>query len=144
MEKRIFYSQDVNLGDEIASLTRTITQEEVRAFMVTMGYLHPRFYDDKQAKKEGHGGVVLPGPLSTTLLCQMLTRRFSFSALKKISVDVKGTVRPDEPLICGGMIINKYVENRENLVECDLYIQNEAGERPVKGRAVIRLDEAPS
>jgi acyl dehydratase len=137
-EKR--YYEDVSLGEEIEKITRTITLDEVRQFMGNMGYLHPRFFDKERGKKEGHGGLVMPGPLSATLLCQLITSRFSFDALKKISVDVKGTVRPDEPITCGGMVINKYREGDENLVECDLYIETPHGERPVKGRAILKLD----
>lgn len=141
MENRKLLYQDVNLGDEIESITRTVTGEEVIQFMKYTGFLHPRFFDEKKAKKEGHGGVVMPGPLSTALLGQLITRRFSFGSLKKLSVDVKGTVSPDERLIFGGMVINKYQDKGENLLECDLYIENERGERPVKGRALLKLDD---
>lgn len=141
-DKKVYY-EDVNLGDELEPMTRTATKDEVRKFMGHMGYLHPRFFDEEHAKKEGLGGAVLPGPFSTALLCQLVTRKFSFGALKKISVDVKGPAHPDVPLTFGGMVINKYQDQGENIVECDLYLQTPDGDRPLKGRAILKVESRP-
>ena len=142
-EKKLYY-EDVDLGYEIESITRTVTKDEILKFMGSVGYIHPRFFDDEHGKKEGLGGAVLPGPFSTALLCQFINRRFSFGALKKISVDVKGTARPDETLTFGGMIINKYQEGDENIVECDLFVETADGEHPIKGRAILKLESSQS
>ncbi len=140
MESKKLRYEEVELGDEVVPIKRTVSREEVREFMSSMGFLHPRFLDAEHGKKEGLGGIVLPGPFSTALLCQLVTCNFGFGSLKKISVDVKGVARPDEELVFGGMVINKYQEGEENIVECDLYVETRGGERPIKGRAILKLN----
>ena len=46
---------------------------------------------------------------------------------------------PGDSLTCKGTVVKKYQQNGENVVECDVYIENGKGERTTYGSATVQL-----
>ena len=45
----------------------------------------------------------------------------------------------EETLTCKGLVKRKYTANGEHLVDCEIWNENEKGERLVVGSATVRL-----
>jgi hypothetical protein len=42
-------------------------------------------------------------------------------------------------LTCKGLIVEKHARGSANSIECDVFIENENGDRPVAGSATVEL-----
>lgn len=131
--------EDVNPGDMLPPLTRIFTTDDVRAYLDSVGLFHKRFVDDDYAKTEGLERAVIPGNISFGLLSQIVTAYFPADSLVNLNVNFRGFVRTGIEFTCYGVITEKKSESGKNLVECEVYLQDEDGQRPVKGRCTVRL-----
>jgi hypothetical protein len=46
---------------------------------------------------------------------------------------------PNETIACRGKVSKKYIENGENYIECQVWAENDKGEKTVTGKAIIAL-----
>jgi acyl dehydratase len=139
MDENEIYFEDVNVGDMIPPLTREFSTDDVRAYLESVGLFHKRFVDDDYARTEGLDRAVIPGNISFGFLSQLLTSYFPPDSIMKLNVNFRGFVRTGIEFTCIGVITEKYSSGGENFVECEVYLQDEDGQRPVKGRATLRL-----
>jgi acyl dehydratase len=139
MAEEEIYFEDVEVGDMIPPLIRKFTTDDVRAYLDTVGLFHKRFVDDDYARTEGLDRAIIPGNISLGLLSQLLTSYFPADSVAKLSANFRGFVRTGIEFTCMGMITEKHSSGGQNLLECEVYLQDENGQRPVKGRATIRL-----
>lgn len=134
----IFY-QDLEIGDEIGPLEVEIKRQQIVRFVKQAGMNYKRFTDDGYARNEGLGGAIVPGIFSMSLLSRMLTEHFGPGTLKKLGVNYRSLVFHGDVINCRGMVTNKRVEGDEHFLECDVFMENQRGEKPIKGNATIRL-----
>ena len=66
------YFQDVEAGDELPSVVKEPTREQLDAFTTVWGTGIGRFTSDEAARAEGFSGVILPGNMTMALLAQFL------------------------------------------------------------------------
>ncbi len=59
--------------------------------------------------------------------------------LRKLSAQYRGMDVPGTPIYAKGVVTKKYVENGENLVECDIWLENHKGEKTTPGSALVAL-----
>ena len=45
------------------------------------------------------------------------------------------------PVFAKGTVVKKYVENGENLVECEIWLENHEGQKTTPGSAIVSLPE---
>ena len=133
------YFEDVNLGDEVGPLQKTPTDDAVRAFCELWANTGPnRFVDPEVAKRAGQPGTTVPGIMSVALMSQLFTSWGPPEALKKIDVIFRQIVL-HEPVKISALVTDKRVEEGENLVECDIHLSRQDGERLVGGKVIVAL-----
>ena len=59
--------------------------------------------------------------------------------LKKLNVQYRGIDVPGTPVYCKGVVLCKYVENGEHLVECDIWMENSDGDKTTPGSVLVSL-----
>jgi acyl dehydratase len=85
-------------------------------------------------------GVIVHGLLTAGWMAQMLTDWLpSPMALKKFGVSYRAMARPGDTISCQGMITNKYDKDGEHLVDCEIYAENQRGEKCAIGHATASL-----
>ncbi|HZA24064.1 MAG TPA: MaoC family dehydratase, partial [Dehalococcoidia bacterium] len=73
-EQKPPYFEDVELGDEIGSLEKVASDDDVTAFCELWGNPMPnRFTDQAIAEKARLPGPIVPGVMSMSLMAQLLT-----------------------------------------------------------------------
>lgn len=136
------YFDDVEPGDEIGPVEREPTREQIRAY-ASVGGVGPgsgRFSSDEGAKNEGLQNMIVPGNMSMAFLSQVLTDWAGpRGKLRRLEVNFRRMVNPGDKLSLAGLVIDKEEVDGEAHVKIDVAIDNERGEKPVVGTAVVAL-----
>jgi 3-hydroxybutyryl-CoA dehydratase len=138
------YFEDVEPGYELAPLIKEPTREQLDAFTKAWGTTTGRFVSDEAAQTEGFTGVILPGNMSMAFLAQLMTEwAGSEGKLKRLEVDFRRSILPGDRLSCEGLVTDTEVEDGENRVILDVYIETQKGERALQGTALVILPNKP-
>ena len=139
------YFQDIELGDEIGPIERTVTDEEVLQF-VAVGGRDPepsRFTSKEIAQSEGLSEAIIPGAMNIALMSRLVTGWADTVCLKKIDVVFRQTVPHNKPLIFTGIVTNKDESGETTDLECDITMENIDGVKMVIGHAAFALPNKP-
>jgi hypothetical protein len=131
--------QRLREGDAVASLDHEVSLTEVVKFIGATWSFVRIFYDPDFARAQGLEGTIVPGPLKLALLCRMLSEWLGDAGeIRSIRCANR---RPDRPglLRCRGTILRRYEAAGETLLDCQIWIENDAGERSVTGAATLLL-----
>ena len=137
--KRILF-EDFAVGHEIPSLTnKTNLVQLIRYSAATWNFflLH---LEKEFAQQQGFKDVNIHAPFHGALLARMITDWTGDPGyLKKLSYRVTVMSFPGDTLVCKGKIIRKYHEQGENLLDCDLWVENQNGVRVASGYSTVSL-----
>ena len=137
---KLRYYEDVTVGDEIAPLIKQPTTRQLVMWAGASGDYNEIHYDKDFAQSRGLSGVIVPGQMVCSFLGQLMTDWIGEEGnLKKLTCSYKSMNYPGETLACKGEVKKKYTEGEEHLVECNLWVENEKGERTISSRATIVL-----
>ena len=127
-------------GDEIEPMAKP---EITKQLLIDYGEAaldgNPMHTDDEFAQDAGYPGVFAQGMLSMGFLGQFLVERFGIESLRRIKVRFAKLTWPGEKIACRGVVVKKYTEEDQNLLDLDIYTANEEGEQKLIGRATIQL-----
>jgi acyl dehydratase len=129
----------VDIAEDIPALTIIPTKEQIAAFARAVRIADRRFTDEAYAKSLGLDGIIAPGNLSLAFLARLITDWAPQAVIKRLEVSFRGLIRPGDTLTCQGVITEKHERAGENLLECDLFMENQRGEKPVVGSGTISL-----
>jgi acyl dehydratase len=138
------YFEDVDLGDEFEGewlaererVLKYIHLEPGGPAMDTQG----RFTDPEGAKKLGFERPIVPGALSMSVLTRYVTDWMGEDGhLASIDVNFRRPVLHDDRLHFVGLITDTEPGDEGGSVKLDVYFENERGERPLQGVAVVKL-----
>ncbi len=129
---------DIEIGDEIGPVWKTLTTEMVLRYADAVQITGLKFFfHKKDAEQAGLTKPIIPGPLNTTYLCQMLQDFFVGWRLRSLNTTFRTPVRHGETISFWGMITEKNEESGVPTVYCDLVVENEHGERAITGTAIM-------
>lgn len=134
-----FY-EDVNEGDEVPNLTKgPINRTQLVKYAGASGDFNPMHHDEIFAQNAGMPSVFAHGMLSMGFLGQLVTDWVGNEPLKKLGVRFAAITWPGDIITCKGKVAKKYQEEDRNYVECELWAENQRGEKTVTGRALVAL-----
>ena len=138
------YFEDVELGDEIGPIEKVATDDDVLAFCGIWGNEMPnRFTDQAIAEKSRLPGPIVPGIMSMALMGQLLTDWAGPEGVKDLDLVFRQPVPHNRPLRIAATVTDTRQEDGENLVECDIMMTGDQGERYVGGTALLSLRSRP-
>jgi acyl dehydratase len=139
MAEQLYY-EDVAQDSEIAPLTKRPTTRQLVMWAGASGDYYAIHYDKDFAQSKGLPGVIVHGQLVAAFLGQLITDWIGEQGnLKKFSCSYRGMNFPNETIACRGKVSKKYIENGENYIECQVWAENDKGEKTVTGKAIIAL-----
>ena len=141
MAEKELHFEDVEVGDDLGPVERTITDEQVQAFVEIWGAESgpSRFTSEEVAKGEGLPGMIVPGAMNVGVLSQLLTGWSSSVSLKMLDLMFRQMVRHNVPMQLKGIVTDKNVVDGEPQVECDVWMEGPDGTRLVMGKAIVVL-----
>jgi len=151
-KKRLFW-EDVEVGADIPKLAKTATSQMLVKWAAASGDFNPLHYEFTFAETQGVGRPIVHGQLKRGWLVQMLTdwigedgflSKFSCQfRLMDYPIMMKSLTEPVEEKIthwCKGKVIDKGIENDNHFIECDVWVENEKGEKSTPGKATVMLN----
>jgi acyl dehydratase len=143
MPRQLFY-QDVEIGMEIPTLVKHPTPEQLVRWAGASGDYNPVHYNRDAARAQGLPDIIVHGRLKSAFLCQMLTDWIGVQGkLVKIACQHRGMDMPGRDLFCKGRVTGKRIEEDKHLVECEVWVENEQGQKTAPGTAVVALPSQP-
>ena len=151
MKKQLFW-EDVQIGQEIPSVTKIATTQMLVRWAGACGDFNPLHYENDFAINFMRTpSIIVHGPLKRQWLIQMMTDWIGDEGwLKKISTQFRAMDFPrkmkdlttpvdGETWTCKGKVTGKDRKDGECIVECDIWLENGKGEITTSGKATVAL-----
>ncbi len=134
------YFEDVAAGSEIPLLVKHPGNVQLFLFSTVTRNPHRIHYDKDFAALEGHRDLLIHGPLQGAFLVQLMTDWVGPEGrLKKIAYQNRARAFVGDTITCKGRVTRTYVEDGENLVDCEIWDEGETGEVFAPGTATVSL-----
>ncbi|MDP6452503.1 MAG: MaoC/PaaZ C-terminal domain-containing protein [SAR202 cluster bacterium] len=134
------YFEDIEEGQEIPTLRKDPTTQQLVKYAGASGDYYQIHYDLNFAKNNNLPDVILHGALKNAFLGQLVTSWMGDEGtLKKLTVSYRGMDVPGTPVFGKGVIKSKNVTDGENIVECDIWLEDHEGKRNTPGAATVSL-----
>ncbi|MCY4615945.1 MAG: MaoC/PaaZ C-terminal domain-containing protein [Chloroflexi bacterium] len=142
------YFDDIDLGDEFED-EWTPTMDQVLGYLGLEGDAlgagggptgDGRFTDPEGAKKLGFPKPIVPGAFSLSKLTKLVTDwAGTEGTVDFVDVNFRRPVLHDDALKVLGLVTDTEEGDGGGTVKLDIYLENERGERPLQGTAVVQL-----
>ncbi len=141
MPQTQIYFDDVNVGDEIRSLTKeAVTEVQLVKYAGASGDYNPIHTVHHYAEKAGLGGVIAHGMLGMGFVGQHVTRWIGEAGtLKRLKVRFVSMTRPGDVITLKGKVVGKKEADGEHLVDCEVWAEKQDGTKTVTGDATVAL-----
>jgi acyl dehydratase len=135
------YFEDVEVGNELPSHIVSFNVVKMAMFASVSGDFFPSHYDNKWAiERSGHPAAIAHGLHISCHLSQLLTNWIGpKGALKRFSSENRGLTLDGDTVTMQGIVTKKYIQNGENLVDCDIHGVTQDGRLVISGSAVAIL-----
>jgi acyl dehydratase len=133
----------VAVGQLLAPLVKgPITKDQLKAYGAAAGDPNPMHLDDEFARNAGYSGVFAHGMLSMGYLGQLLVQAGGPGSVRRFRARFAKLTWPGEVITCRGQVTRVEDQDGVRLVECDIWTENQEGERKLVGNAVLALPRA--
>jgi hypothetical protein len=151
MAKKQLYYEDVEVGTEVTPVEKVASSLMLVKWAGASGDFNPLHYEDSFAESQGVGSPIVHGALKRAWLGHLVTAWIGDEGfLKKLSCQYRGMDYPrkmasmmapaeGETWLCKGKVTNKFVEDDQHVVECEIWVENGQGEKTVPGSATVIL-----
>lgn len=134
------YWEDVTEGMEMPPLVKHPTTQQLVKYAGASGDYYQIHYDKDFAQGTGLGGVILHGALKNAFLGQYMTDWMGPSGtLKRLACQYRGMDFPDRPITAKGIVTRKYRDQGQTLVDCEIWLENDEGQKTTPGSATVEL-----
>ena len=134
------YFESIQVGMELPTLEKNPTTQQLVKYAGASGDYYQIHYDQRFARDSGLPDVILHGALKNAFLGQLMTDWIGQEGtLKRLTAQYRGMDVPGTPIYAKGVVTKKHVEGEENLVECDIWLEDHEGKKTTPGSAVVSL-----
>jgi acyl dehydratase len=134
------YFDDVKVGDDLPALVKPpIQQIQLTRYAGASGDFNPIHQDAEFATAAGMGGIFAHGMLSMGFVAQVVTDWAGAGNVRKIGVRFAALVRLKDVVTCRGRVLSTSTKDGVNLVELEIWAENQRAEKIVTGRATVSL-----
>jgi acyl dehydratase len=135
---------EIRAGAKLEPLRKDpVTRNQLRAYADASGDHNPIHLDDGAAREQGLNGVIAHGMLSMGFLGEYAAELAGESGfVEELSVRFERMVVPGDVLTCRGSVDEvASAEGGRRRVRASLWVENDRGERPTAGSAVLNVPE---
>ena len=140
MDRKHLFFEDVKEGSEMPQFRKEkLTRRDICLFAGASGDFSPNHTDDVFAHRVGHERVFAHGRLSAGYLTHAVTDWLGDGHLRRFKVRFGDRVWPGDTLTCKGVVTKKYQEENEKRVDCDVWVENDRGDKVTIGWVTAAL-----
>lgn len=134
------YWDDVQEGAELPPLVKNPTTQQLVKYAGASGDYYQIHYDKDFAMNNDLENVILHGALKNAFLGHLVTKWMGPQGdLKRLACQYRGMDIPGTPVTAKGVVTRKYQEQSANLVDCEIWLENQDGEKTTPGSATVAL-----
>ena len=133
--------QDIKVGDRITPLSKEIGIARMMAYGAATWDFIRLHYDADYARANGFEAPFVDGQMMGGFLAQHVQDWAGVGAfLRKLAFRNRVMAYPGDSLTCYGVVTKVDATNEGGIVECDLWIENQRGEKVVdSANALVRF-----
>jgi acyl dehydratase len=134
------YFDDVKVGDALPPLVKpAIQQIQLTRYAGASGDFNPIHQDAEFARAAGMADIFAHGMLSMGFVAQAVTDWAGAGNVRRIGVRFAALVRLKDVVTCRGRVLSTSIKDGLNLVELEIWADNQRAEKIVTGRAIVSL-----
>jgi acyl dehydratase len=134
---------DVTEGMEVPALVKNPTTQQLVKYAGASGDYYQIHYDKDFAKNNELEDVILHGALKNAFLGHLMTDWMGpEGTLKKLACQYRGMDVPGNPITAKGVVTRKYQEGSNYLVDCEIWLENQEGQKTTPGSATVALPKS--
>ncbi len=134
------YWDDVEEGAELPPMVKNPTTQQLVKYAGASGDYYQIHYDKDFAVNNDLDNVILHGALKNAFLGHLVTKWMGPEGdLKRLACQYRGMDIPGTPVTAKGVVTRKYQEKGANLVDCEIWLENQGGEKTTPGSATVAL-----
>ena len=134
------YWEDVTEGMDMPPLVKHPTTQQLVKYAGASGDYYQIHYDKDFAQGTGLDGVILHGALKNAFLGQYMTDWMgALGTLKRLACQYRGMDFPGKPITAKGIVTRKYQDQGQTLVDCEIWLENDEGQKTTPGSATVAL-----
>ena len=143
MDTEIRYFEDIKVGDELPALRKEISMARMMAYGASTWDFIRIHYDADFVREKGFKGPFLDGQMLGGFLAQQVQDWAGPRAfLRKLGFQNRVMVFPGDTVTGHGVVTGTRIDGGEALVECDLWMENQDGDKVVQpATAVVRFPQ---
>jgi acyl dehydratase len=130
----------LSVGDEQSTEFPALTRTMFVRYAGASGDFNPMHHDDTIATQVGNPSVFGHGMLTMGLAARVVKDWFGAEAIRRFRVRFSKQVWPGDVLTCTAVVTGKREEDDEKLVDLDVTVVNQKGERAITGSATAVVD----
>ncbi len=131
--------KDVSIGDEITPLCKEISLQRMVIYAAATWDFNRYHYDQEYARALGFAGPFIDGQMLGAFLAQMLADWAGDpGVIARLSFRFRDFSFPGDRLVCKGRVTGKSEGEDDNLVDCELWIEDQAS-RPILSPGLATL-----
>ena len=137
--KRLFF-EDVEVGTHIPNVVKKVDLLQLIRYSAATWSFYLLHLEREFAHNKGFRDANIHGPFYGAFLATMMTRWAGDPGrLRKLNYAVKVMGFLGDTLNANGTVVKKYRDGGENLVDCDIWVENQDGVKVGPGSATISL-----
>jgi hypothetical protein len=143
------HSIHVDIGDEVPPMDWTPDAAFVQTMMQISGWLSRdsrvntgmrgpnRFTDTEAARREGFRNLIVPGNLGMMAMASAVQRWLPNARITKLDCVFRQPLNQGEKVTAAGVVTDRRDEEGQVVLELDVYLAREDGQRPQGGTAIV-------
>jgi acyl dehydratase len=139
--REVRYFDDVSVGEDLPPLKKEIDLPRMMAYGAATWDFIRVHYDADYVRERGFKAPFVDGQMLGGFLAQQVQDWAGPRAfLRRLAFRNRAMVYPGDTVTCYGVVTGAHIQGVEALVEFDLWMENQDGERVVQpASAVVRL-----
>ena len=134
------YWDDVREGQEVPTLKKHCTSQQLVFWAAGSGDYYQIHYDKDFAQSTGLPGIIVHGALKNGFLGQLLSDWIGYEGrIKKYGCSYRGMDPAEQDILVKGVVTKKYEQGGEYLLDLDVWTENPQGQKTTPGTATVRL-----
>ncbi|GIU87419.1 MAG: MaoC-like dehydratase [Acidimicrobiia bacterium] len=129
----------VKVGDERTEEFPALTRTMFVRYAGASGDFNPMHHDDTIAQQVGNPSVFGHGMLTMGLAARVVKDWFGAESIRRLQVRFSKQVWPGDVLRCTARVSGEREEGGERLVDLDLVVENQNGDKAITGTATAAV-----
>ncbi len=136
--------EDFQEGDEVPSLRVKMDKEEYLLYSKMVKEINPLHFDEEYAKSLGFRTIVVAGVYTYSFITKMFTDWLKDpECVQSLETRYISPIYIEDAIVNKGVVKRKYLQNGEKIAECEVWVENQEGEKVTEGKVRIIIRELP-